>query len=281
MKKSDFVWNEFIYGGHWFSISSSALALSMMVILQTPIRWELILIIYLLIQSIYNFNHYKEFNYDKKQQIERVSHISFYYRIMPILITLYIFLFFFLLIFYGEIKDLIFGLLLLIIGFLFTTFFKEKTRKIIAFKNVYASFSLSLIILFTAFYCNYNIDFFVVSMFIYFSLRFLVSSIFSDIKDLQSDKKRKLLTIPVFFGREKTILMLHFLNVITSIILFLFFIQINITYIFLVLFSSIYTFYYLKKICYSPDENNSITNILVDGEFIFWPLLLLPSLYFF
>ena len=173
------------------------------------IRWEFLLIAYLCTQCVYTFNHYKELEIDSSDNLDRTNHLKKYKKLLPLIITAYGLGFFVMLFYFGNYFSLIFGGLLLLLGLLFTKLFKKITSKIIGFKTFYATFSLSLLIIFTAFYCSYSINLILFNLFVLFSLRFMVSSSFSDIKDTNIDKKRNLITLPIYFGRRRFLFFLH------------------------------------------------------------------------
>jgi 4-hydroxybenzoate polyprenyltransferase len=280
MRYSDFIWNEFIYGGHWFSISASSIAFSTMILLDINIKWEFLLIVYLLIQCIFNYNHYKEIEINTLSKAERTNHLKKYQKLLPLLIIVYGVGFFALLFYFGNFKSFIFGGLLLLLGLSFTTLFKKPTEKIIGFKTFYASFSLSLLIIFTAFYCSYSMNFLLFQLFVFLSLRFMVSSSFSDIKDMDVDKKRNLITLPVYFGKQKFLFFLHILNFMTFIPLLITVMEITPSFSSFVIFSYLYSFYYISKAKNTEIDIQSLTDVIVDGEFIFWPFFLFVGLLF-
>lgn len=279
MNKSEFIWNEFVYGGHWFSISASSIVFSTMILLDIQIKWELLLIVYLLLQCVYNYNHYKELYIDLISRSERPDHLSRYIRLLPFVTLGYGIALFSLVVYFGNIKSLIFSIFLLILGLSFTSIFKKFTIKILGFKNYYASFTLGLLIIFTALYCSYDINLLLFELFIFISLRFIISSSFSDMKDIDADKKQNLITLPLYFGKHNFLTFLQILNFITFIPLFIIVTQINYSFVLFLLFTFLYTFYYIEKAKKTETDIQSLTNIIVDGEFIFWPFLLFIGKY--
>jgi 4-hydroxybenzoate polyprenyltransferase len=281
MKNSGFLWNEFVYGGHWFSISASAIVFSIMLILEIRIRWELLLIVYLLLQCVYNYNHYKELHLDILSNSERPDHLNNYIKVLPIITFVYGFILFGLLLYFGNVASMLFCLLLLFLGLSFTNFFKKITKKIIGFKNYYASFTLGSLIIFTAIYCSYGINILLLELFVLISLRFLLSSSISDIKDIDIDKKQKLATFPIYFGKSKFLTFLQILNIITFIPFFFILMTISHSLVTLLFFTFLYTFYYIEKAKKIETDIQSLTNVIVDGEFIFWPFLIVIGLFLF
>jgi 4-hydroxybenzoate polyprenyltransferase len=277
-KWTEFLGEEFFYGGHWFSIGVSALIFSIMILLHTQIRWELLLIVYLLIQCLFNYNHYKEFQIDASSRSDRIHHLKIYYKILPIITAFYGIGFLILILYFGNIESLIIAVASLLIGLLFTKFFKKCTKKIVGFKTFYASFTLSLLIVLTVTYCSYSINLLLLELFVFFSLRFMISSSFSDIKDIDIDKKLNLLTLPVYFGKQKFLTFLHILNFITFISLFVIVLQITPYFSLFPIFSYLYSFFYIEKAKNPKTDIQSLTNIVVDGEFLFWPFFLVIGL---
>jgi len=62
----NFLCKEFVYGGHLASLCVSFIALSMILLFDIAIKWELILIVYFSTICVYNYDHYKEFKKDDK-----------------------------------------------------------------------------------------------------------------------------------------------------------------------------------------------------------------------
>jgi len=278
MRISNFIWNEFIYGGHWFSISASSIVFSTMIILSLQIRWDLLIIVYLLLQCVYNYNHYKELHLDSLSSSERPNHLNIYIKSLPYITLIYGISFIFLIVYFGNIESLIFCIFLLFLGISFTSIFKKFTAKVIGFKNYYASFTLGSLIIFTAIYCSYELNNHLFELFLFSTFRFFISSSFSDIKDMPIDKKQNLITFPIYFGKQKFLTFLHIFNFITFIPFFIIIIETNLNFIPFLFFTYFYTFYYIAKANNRNVDIQSLTNIVVDGEFIFWPFLLLIGL---
>jgi 4-hydroxybenzoate polyprenyltransferase len=278
MKLSRFSWNEFIYGGHWLSIGASAIALSTMILLNFTIKWEFLLIVYLGTQCIYNYNHYKEIDKDSLNNSERVGHLKKYYIHLPTITAIYGIMYFSLLLYFSERQSVFFGGFLLILGLLFTYKGKQISKKIIGFKSIYTAFSWALLPIFTAIYTSYKIDETLFLFFLFVFLRWMVNTIAFDIKDIKSDKKEKLLTVPIVF-KYKLIKLLHVLNFLSfaPIVIGVYFGYFSV-YVFALFLLFFYSFYYIGK---SKDENvdvQSVYYVFVDGEYYYWPILLLLGL---
>jgi 4-hydroxybenzoate polyprenyltransferase len=250
-----------------------------MVILQVQIRWELLLIIYLLIQCLFNYNHYKEINIDLLSKSTRSLYLIKYVQVLPLITIVYGTGSFLLIIIFGNVLSLIFAIALLIIGLLFTKIFKKWTSKITGFKTFYTASTLSLlVVIFTAFYCSYKINSLLFFLFILFFFRFIIGTGFSDIKDIEVDRNQNLKTLPIYYGKEKFLTMLQFLNIF-SFIPFVFTLSIiHRGFSLMIFFTYIYTFIYIQKAKNKTVNIQNLTNVYVDGEFIFWPILLFIGL---
>jgi 4-hydroxybenzoate polyprenyltransferase len=278
MELSKFSWNEFVYGGHWLSIGASAIALSTIILLDFTIKWEFLLIVYLGAQCIYNYNHYREIDKDSLNDSERVEHLRKYEHHIPTITATYGIMYFSLLVYFGDNQSVFFGGFLLILGLLFTYSGKNLSKKITGFKSAYTAFSWALLPIFTAIYMSYQINETLILFFLFVFLRWMVNTITFDIKDIKSDKKEKLLTFPIVYtdGLSKLLHMLNLLSFMPLIIgIYLGFIP---SYVFLLFLLFFYSFYYIETAKRENINVQSIYYIIVDGEYCYWPILLLIGL---
>jgi len=270
-----FLRDEFVYGGHLLSLGCSAFAISIILMLNATFKFELIFITYLLSLIVYNFDHYKSVKEDKHDNPKRTNHIMKYQNFFPILLTIYGSLFIALLLVYGNILSLSIGILILIIGILYSIGLKNLTKKITGFKNIYTSLSVSLLVVLISFHVGLSLNLTALFIGLFIFLRLLINSSFCDLKDMKTDKKKELKTFPIYFGKKKFLSFLHVLNFISllCVILGILLDILPIFSLFLVLTYPIVIFYINK----AKKSNVNIENLssgLVDGEFIFWPILL-------
>jgi len=271
-----FILDEFIYGGHLAALSVTAIALSAIMLLNIMIKWEFLLIVYLLTLCVYSYNYHKELEIDSLNNLSRSNHLKKYYKFFPLILIIYITAFLAVLLYFGNVESLIFGGLLLSAGLLYTYKFKKLTRKIIGFKNYYTSFSISSLAIFTSiYYCTQIINWVLLLIFMLLFLRLMINTSFCDIKDMNADKKDNLLTFPIVIGKEKLITLLHLLNIISIIPIFIG-VYMNLLPLFslFLLVTTVYSSYYLLKTKNKTTNIQSISTALVDGEFILWPFLL-------
>ena len=96
--------------------------------------------------------------------------------------------------------------------------------------------------------------------------------VFLDIKDIESDRKEGLQTIPVMLGIKKTITFLAILNFIgtITIMVLIFYLNVLPKSILMLLFTIPFDFY-----CYSlVKKQKNFGYILQSGKFILWPFLI-------
>ena len=277
MKYSDIIWNEFIYGSHWGSLNAIAISISIILILNINCKWEFLLISYLLTQCIYSYNHCKEMEIDSISNAPRVEHLKRFRNILPLLTGLYGVLFFSILIYFGNKESIFFGGFLLILGLLFTVIGKKISKKIVGFKSFYTALAWALLIVFTTVYHSYSMDSKVIILLIFVFLRLVINTSFSDIKDLEGDRKNNIFTLPMIFKNVKNWLtFLHFLNILSFIpLLFGIITGIIPNYTLFLFFTFFYSFYYIHKAKNEDINKNSLYNVIVDGEYYYWPALLL------
>jgi 4-hydroxybenzoate polyprenyltransferase len=110
-------------------------------------------------------------------------------------------------------------------------------------------------------------------------IKSLLNVIFFDIKDIESDGKKGLKTIPIKFGKEKTLELLQILNVISFIPLVIG-VAVRALPVFTLALLSLYfyTFYYLKKAEELERKDiRFVSYALCEAEIILWPLLILAG----
>ncbi|MDH7516926.1 MAG: UbiA family prenyltransferase [Candidatus Thermoplasmatota archaeon] len=276
-----FVIDEFVHGGHLVSLASSAIALSAMLLLNIGIRWEFLLVSYLGTYCIYSYDHYKGIKIDSSNNSTRTNHLIKYYRFIPFILIIYGIAFFSLLIFFGNTISLFFGGLLLLSSLFYTSKVKNMTKKIVGFKNIYTSFSISLLIVFTVVYCSYPLGWLVFILFAFLFLRLMLDTSFCDIKDMDSDRKLHLLTLPLYFGKQRFLTFLHIINFL-SFALIIVSVSLSIVpsyWLFLGIFT-IYCFYYIQKVKDPKANFQSLASIAVDGEYLLWPIVLFVGKFF-
>ena len=279
IKKSiKFLWDEFVYGGHLPSLGISGILCFSTIILNQKISIPLLILGYLISQIVYFYNHFKELKKDILTNLKRTEHLQKYKKYFSIIFLLYWVLLFVCLIYINNLWVTLLSLFIATGGLLYTIFFKNLSKKIIGFKNFYVSLFFALLIILIGFY--YNIPFRLpLSLLLSFVfLKLLVNTIFFDIKDIESDKKDNLKTLPVLISKNKTLNFLHIINIL-SFAPIVIGVCLNLfpLYSLSILIFYFYSFYYLEKAKNQKINIRHLSYIMADGECLLWPLVLLLS----
>lgn len=273
-----FIWNEFIYGGHLPSLGAAAIVLFSGILLNIKITWDCLLITYFIFYLIYLYNQFKEIDVDCLTNPQRTKHIRIYFPKIPKIFYVIIFVIIGSLIYFSNIWALVFGMFLLLFGWLYTVVFKKMTQKIIIFKDLFVSAVFVLLVFFPIIYYSYPLTISLLSIallimvFIYFKA--FMMQVFLDVKDIESDKKENLLTFPVIFGKEKMLNILGIISLLSTapipIIFSLYFNIFPISTLILLLTIPFNLF------CFSQAKNQKYSSyVLESSEFILWPILII------
>jgi 4-hydroxybenzoate polyprenyltransferase len=268
--------NEFVYGGHLLSLGASTIVLTVILLLELEINIIILIIPYLISQVIYSYNHFRELKYDIESNPERSKFIKRRKRLTALQPLMYSIILVLITLLFSNSKTSLFTFFFVLGGIAYTDIFKDIAAKhIVSFKNLYTSFFWGAIIFLILPFYNINASSFFIYFFFFTFYRWIINTVFFDIKDITSDKKRGLKTIPVFFGKKKTIFFLFIVNILTLVPLIFGIYDGEIDKSALILvFLSFYSFYYLSKGLFIDGKSLRILSyIVVDGEYLFWPIL--------
>ncbi len=266
---------EFIYGGHLTSLAAVGILTSVTIIFNQEISAALLLAGYSISQIVYVCDRYKKTGEDSLTNPERVKHIENLKKHFLVLMVFYLSIFLFFLTKLENLEAILVILFIGLGGWLFTDIFKGFTVNIVGFKNFYTAFFWAWLVFLAGFYYHLPLGVSLISVFMFVFLRILLDTVFCDIKDMDSDKREKLKTFPVFFGEKKTLMYLHVVNAVSFLPIIL-----GVWLGWLPLFSLallffyFYGFYYLNKIKEKKADARRLSYTLVDGEQLFWPLAL-------
>ncbi|HLE49349.1 MAG TPA: UbiA family prenyltransferase [Patescibacteria group bacterium] len=276
--------NELVYGGHLLSLGASGIVWSVILLNGSDGGFPIVVLAYLISQLVYNIDHLKEEKIVSSQgNAERTSYLEKTRKKQVFALMIYVALF----IAFGVLSPLPVFLLsssIVLGGILYTLKLKKMMKEIVGLKNIYISFFwgvLSFLVPLYYFLNPLNPVFISISLFIF--LRWIVNSTFFDLKDIESDKKINIKTLPVVFGFTKTINYLHLFNIFSGLALILFvYFSVLPTYTIVLLFLWIYSMFYLARAKYLTDKDlRSLSYIVVDGEYILWPFAILIGKYLF
>ncbi|RLI96040.1 MAG: hypothetical protein DRP00_05940 [Candidatus Aenigmatarchaeota archaeon] len=207
MKLLESVWNEFIYGGHFTAFTITLFPVSVSILIGTPLDFKWIFPVYLGCYGAYLFNRFEELGEDIRTNPERSKYLESRRANLPFYIVSSIALMFIIPIILQDYTTLSFFLLLTVLSLAYSTHLKNLTKKVPCFKNFYLALMFTLLCLLPFFkYQKPLSDSSIFLLFFIFS-RIFVNSAFSDFKDIESDKKKELLTLPVMTpGKARKIL---------------------------------------------------------------------------
>jgi len=216
------IWKEFIFGGHLQCLGMVAIVYISTIITNLDINITIIAIVYLISYPIYVHDRLKGIQLDKLTNPERTEHYNSYLYFMPKIIILSVASLIILLIFINNLILFAFSSLLIILGLLYPIFFKNVTKKIIAFKNFFVSiFFASTALIPVLFYESFELISeisFLILVFLVF-IKTILMQIFLDTKDIESDRLIGLLTIPVLIGKEKSLQILKLFTFLIPIMM--------------------------------------------------------------
>jgi 4-hydroxybenzoate polyprenyltransferase len=158
-------------------------------------------------------------------------------------------------------------------GIMYTEYLKRVP--LLGYKNFYTSLFWSMVVfLIPLSYKSENfLPYILIAFFVF--LKLLVNTIFFDIKDIKTDQEKKLKTFPVLWGKTTTLSILHLVNVLSLSPLLL-----GVNYQILpdvslsLITTNIFPLYYLTYSYFVNEKSlRLVSYTLVDGEYIFWPLI--------
>lgn len=270
-----FILDEFIYGGHLISLGAVSVVFTAAILLEIKITWEFLLVVYLETQAVYWYYQFQDIESDFSTNTERCSHIKKYVKKIPYLIVIFILFSIIILLYFNKPFVLSLYLFLFVISIFYNDFFKVLTKKIIGFKNLFAAFIESFLIILLIVYYSFPLNLSVFLLLIFVYLRWLANTAFLDIKDIESDKKRNLLTFAILL-KKRLIGLLKVVSLLSMLpIFFGVFWGIFPSFSLMLFLIVPYTFYYLSI---SKRWGNNIYYVFADGEFMLWSLFIVLGL---
>lgn len=265
------VWEQFAYGGYVIAIGDLFTFLAFAYILRVKISWDFMAVLFLIVFGCNYFNRWKEMKQDAITNPERTKVMKKYLTLIPILIPIYFITALGLTIYYSSFQALLVALFLTFSGLAYTLFLKGISQKITGFKNFAISLPYSAAVILFAYYYGLSLSLSVLLMMLFYFLRVLMSTIFFDIKDIESDTSIGLKTFPSVMGEKRTIRALKFINPLSGIpILLGVYLKVLPIFTLAILLTIPYAFYYYRT---SQDQriNKAILyNVIADGEFAVW-----------
>jgi len=276
-KVAKFIWKEFIYGGHLQCLGIVGITYISGFLLNLRTSWEILVSVYLIFYSIYINDRLRHIKLDELTNPERVKHFKSYFFLIPKIILFAISCLLAILFYIDKLNFTIFSLLLLFFGLAYPIYFKNLTKKLIAFKNFYVGTLFTAATLAPIIYYFYAPDYSVLFSLVFFMILVFIKSILMqillDIKDIESDKSLHLLTAPILIGEERTFTFLKISNSLTTLSLLLtgFILRLFPGQMLILLFAIPFNFYSYKL----AENQNYYGYVLGSGEFALWLILIL------
>ena len=262
------IWKEFIFGGHLFALGATCVVAMCSLLFGLPIGLDLLLVTYLIFYPIYLYDYTQGANDDVLTNSARANYLSgnkkAYFVIAGSFAVLTM-----LFIHFSNSITMLLGFAVLVLGLLYSSYFKKLTKKIIAFKNLFVSAVWALLVLFFFFYYSVPITAAALIMAGFVFTRMVAIQILFDVRDVDGDRKNGLLTIPVVMGNHKEFGLLKCLN-IASIALLSFAVYFHILPLISLSFVPVmfYAFSYIRKV--KSSMNNYACYLLAAVEPIVW-----------
>lgn len=266
---------EFVYGGHLLSLGATSIVLTVILLLSLDPNSLILIIPYLISQIVYTYNHYREINVDLDSNPERANHLEKQRAWISLFLLVYVISLIVLTI-TTNVMTLIIVFSIVIGGILYTDYFKTLAARYFAgFKNFYTSIFWSLLVFIIPFYYGLDISSQFIYLFAFVFLRFIVSTIFFDLKDIDSDGRDNLKTFGVLLGKKRTIYFLQILNIISLFPILLGILSSSLPQAaFLLLITGIYGLYYLSHALFLEGKSlRNLSYMVVDAEYILWAIL--------
>lgn len=269
------IWDEFIYGGHILSLGASSIVLASGLLLNIKVSFWLFGLVYFGTHSTYLFDRVKDLK--KDAATERSKRISMKLRSAYFMIFGYLMITILILCFSNYYSFLL-GAVIFSSGYLYNIFFKSLSKTIPSFKNFFVPIPYALLPILLIYYDNQHLSYTVLLIMLFIYLRLFIAVAFYDLKDLNEDKKNKVLTLAVIMQPNKFKILLNIMNILSAAPILFGVISGRIpnyalAILLVVPYFSIYL-YNAKK-----SKNLSLYSyIFCDGEYLFWfPIILLAK----
>jgi len=271
------LWKEFIYGGHLFAAGAIGVVYMGSVFCSIFISWDFLAAIYLMFYAIYFYDYTTGAEEDKQTNSERSVYINADHdrKKIKLIICGATLAMSAIYIIWSDITNMVIGYSILVLGLMYHSYFKNLTRFIPAFKNFFVSAVWALLVFLLLAYYSQPITSAAILLFIFIFLRMLKIQILFDLRDTEGDKKKGLLTIPVYMkgNSEKLLNILNLLNLLTIIVIaYGIFTGIIPAASMMILLVFFYGFSYIKDI--KAEKEVTSHYLLAAGEPILWAILM-------
>jgi 4-hydroxybenzoate polyprenyltransferase len=215
--------DEFVHGGHATALMAPAILAAFGLMENAPLNISILAIAYLIPLIVYSFDYYRELDVDRQTNPERAGYLESKRKVYPFVIVGYVMLLVALVAIEKQaaMVCIVIGVMV-VAGMAYPLFLKRLTRVIPGFKNIYvaAEWALATALMFVL-YTGRGIETFSPVIVAMSFLNSMFSTIFYDLKDIGSDSREGLKTVPVLLGRDGAIKILLALDLLSLVPLLL------------------------------------------------------------
>ncbi len=209
---------EILHGGHLQCLGTASIVFISLILFNLKITWHILVEVYLIFYSIYLFDRYKGIEKDQLTNPKRTQYFRKHRKKNLILFFISILVSFTITCLFYNFYGFIFNVFLLIFGLLYPVLFKNITKKVPLFKNIYVSLFFASLVITPFIAYNQKIQKGALILMLFVFLKSMLMQMFLDIKDIESDKKENLKTLGVIIGKEKTLKFLSIFSVFVTLI---------------------------------------------------------------
>lgn len=154
----------------------------------------------------------------------------------------------------------------------------KRLKELSVFKNLIVAVVWGMIALLVTTYYGLTVTFLTLFVFLIIFFRLLINTITFDIGDLKADKVYRVRTIPVVLGVGKTKLLLYSINTVFGLFMvFSAWLGYLPPYAVFLSLVTLYGYYFIYKAGARSKTNHFLYDVIIDGEAIFWPVLLIAG----
>lgn len=273
----------FVVGSGILALSASGMVAAYSLLFEVPIEWALLLVAFVVTYSSYYINHRYELKEDILSHGKRTNFISENPWIDYAAVILYFISF--LICLNRSTFAAVLILIPPIVVLLYTVRFHPRIKRfkdITFVKNFVVALTWVVFVFLTAVWNNLDFTPIVFVMALFIMLRFFVNTLSFDLRDVKSDGINNVPTLPVVIGEGATIAFLLFLNLLAALLLssaIIFGFAPSFAW-FLVLIN-FYGIWYTLKFHDPFVDKDFLCDVIIDGEFVLWPVLLIIGKLFF
>lgn len=289
--KDSWLYDLVVHSGFLLAAGGGAMAITGLLAMGAAVRFETAVISTLVVYAVYQANRATEADADAETHAERTSFVQKHSKLLNslaiagLLVSGAIALF-------GTFSSMLFLLLLVLFALSYSIKFVPKSlgkkigfrrlKEIPLLKAAIPSFGWgALTSVYSFAFYGEAITYGVLTFGLFVFLRFFVNANTFDLRDVKSDEKEGVRTIPVVFGYEGGRMASHLLNLGAGVVAAA---SVALGWwkpeaAALALFT-LYGFYFIQKMREKHADKDFLCDVIVDGEYVLWiPLVLAAGLY--